>query len=201
MKQKWYEYSMEEAIYRGAEGYKKGISSLARTSVVMPQIVRIGMDSIQDGFDSLSQRYILHQMVEHGHSLLQHNHWKEIKEIAEARQLLRFPKVHDLRNFMSEIRAVVDGLKKPQRREIRMREETLSSLGVISKELSIEQSSLIRLCLYYSMSTAVELHPEMREVAVEEVAKFVDYLKRRKVIYQGFVHIEELWAKDNIAIK
>lgn len=196
MKEKWYEYDMEEAIFRGAEGYKKGVSKLERTSVMMPQIVRIGIDSIQDGYEGLSQRYILHQMVEHGHSLLQHNHWQEIKEIANARKLLRFPKVKDIRNFMTEIKTVVDGMEKPQRREIRMKEETLASLGTMSKVLGIEQSSLIRLCLYYSMSTSEKIHPEMREVAHKEVAMFLNYLKRRKVMYKGFVHIEELWAED-----
>jgi hypothetical protein len=195
-KEKWYEYGMEEAILRGAEGYTKGEEKFERTSVMMPQIVRMGIESIQGSYDGLSQRYILYQIVEHGHSILQNKHWKEIKEIGKARKALSFPKVKDIRNFMHEIKTVIDGLEKPQRREIRMRGETLSSIGEMSRIVGVERSSLIRLCMYYSMTTAKELHPEMRGIAEKEVAIFAEHLKRRKVMYKGFVHIEKLWEED-----
>jgi hypothetical protein len=196
MEEKWYEYSMEEAIFRGTEGYKKGSEKFQRTSVMMPQIVRIGIESIQDGYNGLSQRYILYQLVEHGHSILQHNHWHEIEEVGKARKSLAFPKVKDIRNFMHEIKTVIDGMEKLQRREVRMQGDTLSSLIEMSRIVGIEQSSLIRLCMYYSITTSKEIHPEMLEVAETEVAIFKDHLKRRKVLYIGFVHIEELWEED-----
>ena len=196
MKEKWHEYDMEEAIFRGAEGYKKGSEKFQRTSVMMPQIVRMGIESIQDGYNGLSQRYILYQLVEHGHSILQHNHWREIKEISNARKILAFPKVKDIRNFMHEIKTVIDGMEKLQRREVRMHGDTLSSLIEMARIVGIEQSSLIRLCMYYSMTTSKEVHPEMLEVAKKEVAIFKDHLKRRKVLYTGFVHIEGLWEKE-----
>lgn len=199
MREKWFEYSMEEAIFRGAEGYKNGDDKLERTSVMMPQIVRMGIESIQGSYNGLSQRYLLYQIVEHGHSILQHNHWQEIKEIGKARKVLGFPKVKDIRNFMHEIKAVIDGMEKLQRREVRVRAEVLSSLGEMSRIVGIEQSSLMRLCMYYSMTTAKEIHLEMRKVAESEVAIFKDYLKRRKVLYKGFVHIEKLWSEDEKA--
>jgi len=133
--------------------------------------------------------------VEHGHSILQHNHWREIKEIGNARKILAFPKVKDIRNFMHEIKTVIDGMEKLQRREVRMHGDTLSSLIEMARIVGIEQSSLIRLCMYYSMTTSKEIHPEMLEVAKKEVLIFKDHLKRRKVLYKGFVHIEKLWKK------
>jgi hypothetical protein len=196
MKEKWYEYDMEEAIFRGAEGYKNGIEKLTRTSVMMPQVVRMSIEVVQSGFNGLSQRYILYQMVGHGHSVLQHNHQREIKEVAKAREALAFPKMKDIRNFMYEIKATIDGMQTPQRREVRIQEGTLSSIIEMSRIVGIEQSSLIRLCMYYSMTTATKLHPEMREVAEKEVAIFKNHLKRRKVMYNGFVHIEKLWEEE-----
>ena len=187
---------MEDAIFRGAEGYKKGIEKLTRTSVMMPQVVRMGIEAVQSGFNGLSQRYILYQMVEHGHSILQHNHQREIKTISKAREALSFPKMKDIRNFMYEIKATIDGMQTPQRREVRIQEETLSSIIKISRIVGIEQSSLIRLCMYCSMTTSIKLHPEMREVAEKEVAIFKNHLKRRKVMYKGFVHIEKMWEGE-----
>ena len=195
-KEKWYEYGMEEAVLRGAEGYRKREEEFVRTSVMMPQIVRMGIDSIQGNYDGLSQRYILYQLVEHGHSILQHNYWREIKEIAKAKKALSFPKMKDIRNFMYEIKATIDGMSSPQRREVRMRKETLYSIVEMSGIIGVEQSSLIRLCMYYSMTTAKELHPEMKDIAEKEVAIFREHLKRRKVMYKGFVHIEKLWEQD-----
>ena len=72
----------------------------------------------------------------------------------------------------------------------------MSSIIEISRIVGIEQSSLIRLCMYYSMTTATKLHPEMQEIAKKEVAIFVNHLKRRKVMYKGFVHIEKLWGEE-----
>lgn len=187
---------MEDAIFRGAEGYKKGIEKLTRTSVMMPQVVRMGIEAVQSGFNGLSQRYILYQMVEHGHSILQHNHQREIKVISKAREALSFPKMKDIRNFMYEIKATIDGMQTPQRREVRIQEGTLSSIIEISRIVGIEQSSLIRLCMYYSMTTATKLHPEMREAAEKEVGVFKNHLKRRKVMYKGFVHIEKMWEGE-----
>lgn len=192
----WYKYTMEEAILRGALNYAQQKEKLARTTVTLPQITRIGIEYIQGKFRGLSQRYILFQMVEHGHSLLEHNHYSELEKIDTARKALAFPRVKEIRDFMYDLYTVPGSMVQPARREVWLRDVILSSLWQTSRIVGIPQSSLIRVCMYYSMTTAEELHPEMHTIAKSEIELFVEHLKRRIVLYKAFVYAEELWEKQ-----
>ena len=195
-KEKLYEMDMEEAIFSGAEAYKKKEEELKRTSVIMPQIVRAAIENIQSRYDGLSQRYILYQIVKHGHSILQHNHEPEIRVIKKARIELGYPKMKCVRNFIYEVKTAINGLEKLRQREVQVHGWMMASIREMTEILGIEQSSLIRLSVYFSMKTAKELFPEMQIAANEEVCQFKQHLKERRIAYEGFVWMEKQWAED-----
>jgi hypothetical protein len=205
MKEKilWYNLSMEEAIELGAEEYeqKNKKEELKRISVHLPQILRMGVASVQDNYD-LSQRYILYRVIQHGFSILQKRYSGNIKEIETARKALRFPKVQDIRNFMYEITTTIDGGNLPgtkeriKRREVYLNPNIVSALSKTGETIGIERASLIRVCMYQSFATSKNVHSELQKIANKELAVFDLHMRRRKVMYKGFVVIEELWDED-----
>ena len=205
MKEKirWFDLSMEEAMEQGAEEYeqKNKKEELKRISVHLPQILRMGVAGVQDSFD-LSQRYILYRLIQHGFSILQTRYNGDIKEIETARKALRFPKVQDIRNFMYEITTTIDGGNLPgtkeriKRREVYLNPNIVNALSKTGETIGVERASLIRVCMYQSFATGKNINHELQKIAHKELNVFDMHMRRRKVMYKGFVVIEELWNKD-----
>lgn len=194
-KRQWYKLSYEEAILAGYERYKKAEEKLRRTTIMMPQTMRIEIGLLRSKWD-YSQRYLTYQLVYHGHSILEHLHIKDIHEITLIRTSIGQPRIQRIRDFIYNMRTTVNGLDYPKQREVRVMPRILASFSDISEALGIEQSSLMRLCAYYSIISYPDLSSEIQETAQKEIAKFNRYVEETAVLYEGFKVAEE-----NMAIK
>ena len=194
-KRQWYKLSFEEAILAGYEYYRKVEGKLLRTSIMMPQTMRIELELFRTRWNH-PQRYLIYQLVYHGHSILEHLHTKDIQEITSIRNSMGQPKIQRIKDFIYNMRTTVNGLASPKQREVRAMPAILSSLGDISAALSIEKSSLMRVCAYYSIISYPDLSIEILETARKEIAKFNRYVEETAVLYEGFKVAEE-----NMAIK
>lgn len=190
----WHELSYEEAIFAGYDHYKKLGDTLKRTNIMMPQTLRIELEQLKSKWD-YPQRYLIYQLVYHGHSIVEHNHMREIRKIREIRDSMGQPKIQRIKDFIYDMRTIVNGLATPKPREVRATPAVLSSFSSMESSLSIEQSSLMRLCIYYSILTYPELSLEIQEVAQREIAKFERYVEESEVLYEGFKLAEDNMAK------
>lgn len=191
----WYELSYEEAVFAGFEDYKKGEEKLKRTTIMMPQTMRIEVEQLKAVWD-YPQRYLIYQLVYHGHSILEHRYKSEIQSIKKLRDALGHPKIGRICDFIYDMRTTINGLSKPKQREIRVPPKILSSLIDMSSAIGVEQSSLMRLCSYYSIITYPSLSLEIQRTAIKEIAKFGRYVEESEVLYEGFK-----LAEDKMAIK
>ena len=194
-KRQWYKLSYEEALLAGYEYYQKVEGKLLRTIIMMPQTMRIEMGLLRSKWD-YSQRYLIYQLVYHGHSILEHLHSQDIRGIVSLRTSMGQPKIQRIKDFIYNMRTTVNGLESPKQREVRAMPAILSSFGDISDALSISQSSLMRLCAYYSIISYPDLSIEILETAQKEIAKFNRYVEETAVLYEGFKV-----AEDNMALK
>lgn len=192
-KRQWYKLSYEEAIFAGYERYKKSEEKLKRTIIMMPQTMRIEIGLLRSKWD-YSQRYLIYQLIYHGHSILEHLHSQDIREIGSLRNSMGQPKIQRIKDFIYNMRTTVNGLESPKQREVRAMPAILSSFGDISDVLSISQSSLMRLCAYYSITTYPDLSLEILETAHKEIAKFNRYVEETVVLYEGFKVAEDKMA-------
>jgi len=191
----WYELSYEEAVFAGFEQYKKAEEKLKRTTIMMPQTMRIEIEQLKAVWD-YPQRYLIYQLVYHGHSILEHQYKREIRAIKTLRDALGHPKIGRICDFIYDMRTTINGLSKPKQREIRVTAKILASLVEMSSALGIEQSSLMRLCAYYSIVTYPNLSLNIQEIALKEIAKFGRYVEESEVLYEGFK-----LAEDKITLK
>ena len=194
-KRPWYNLSYEEAVLAGYEYYHKSEGKLKRTTIMMPQTMRIELELLRTKWNH-PQRYLIYQLVYHGHSILEHLHIKDIHEIISIRNSMGQPKIQRIKDFIYNMRTTINGLDYPRQREVRVMPAILSSFGEISSALSIEQSSLMRLCAYYSIVSYPKLSSEIFEIAQKEIAKFKRYVEETAVLYEGFKVAEE-----NMALK
>lgn len=191
----WYELSYEEAIFAGYEHYKKLGDTLKRTNIMMPQTLRIELEQLRSKWD-YPQRYLIYQLVYHGHSIVEHTYMAQIRKIRKLRDSMGQPKIQRIKDFIYDMRTIVNGLATPKPREVRATPAVLSSFSEMESSLSIEQSSLMRLCIYYSILTYPDVTLEIREVAQNEIKKFARYVEESEVLYESFK-----LAEDKIAIK
>ena len=190
-KRRWYELDFGEALFNGYEKFEKAEKTILRTSAMIPQMVRIAISNLKaDWNNQYSQRYITYQLINHGHAILQHKHSKAIKKAGEMRMELKYPKIKRVRNFMYELKTTVDGMDTPARREVRIPKHVVESMGNIAEILSIEQSSLVRLFMYYSLATA-KVFVDMKEGAYREIGVFENYLEESEAIYEGLALAEK----------
>ena len=192
-KRQWYKLSYEEAILAGYEYYRKAEGKLLRTTIMMPQTMRIEIELLRSKWD-YPQRYLIYQLVYHGHSILEHLHSQDIREILSIRNSMGHPKIQRIKDFIYNMRTSVNGLEHPRQREVRAMPKILASFGTISDSLSIEQSSLMRVCAYYSIITYPDLSTEILRTARKEIAKFNRYVEETAVLYEGFKVAEDKMA-------
>ena len=169
---------------------------LKRTTVVLPQLMRLAIADLHQRHFKLSFMEVGRRIIEHGLSILQHKHINAINEIKHLKIKLHYPKVRKVRNYMTDSKSKIDGMEKPAKRSIAVRYELYAAIEGISSTLNIELSSLIRICIYYSLVTSEELPSEVILVASKEKESFEYELRQSKVVLQGFEYSEKLWEEE-----
>lgn len=181
---------LEDERYRSIEDEK-----LKPTTVFMPQIMRLGLSELKEKH-GVSIKYLIERVVRHGHSIIQHEFLDGINTIKKAKIDLRYAKLRALRNF-NELRVDIDGMERPIKRFIQIREGIIVSIRELSEVLGIEQSSFIRLCIYFSLGTSEEVHKEVLDIASRETQIFRERIEEILYFYNGIVQLEEGWRKKN----
>lgn len=201
---RWWELDYEQAMEQGHEQYKTEEKELKRTTMMMPITMRIEVELLK-GRWNYSQKYLSFQLVHHGHAILQHKHKTAIAELRALKSRMGHPRIGRVKNWLYTMRTTVNGLKDPSQRAIFMPKYMVESLSDIASTLSTEQSSLIRLCMYYSFVTCNGLSHEILTVAHEEISKFEQYLLETNAIFYGFEVAEqrynELSHNENKTLK
>ena len=190
---RWWELDYEQAINQGYEKFKVDEKELKRTTMMMPITMRIEVELLK-GRWNYSQRYLIYQLVHHGHEILQHKHKTVITELSALKNKMGHPRIGRVKNWLYTMRTTVNGLKDPAQRAVFMPNYIIISLSDIASTLSTEQSSLIRLCMYYSFVTCESLSPNILTVAHSEIAKFEQYLLETDAIFCGFDVAEQRYT-------
>ena len=191
-----YEEKIEQVlIKKDSEGDKEETEQLKATTVFLPQILRLGLAELKEKKGAkIGIQKVTKAVIEHGHSIIQKKHSETIKEIAEIKSQIRFAKLKPLRNF-NEAKITVDAMESPMKRYIKLSEKILASIRELSSILSIEQSSFIRLCMFYSLNTSENLNEEIKEVSKTEIKAFEERLEEIRFLYQMMKEAEEKWNR------
>ena len=187
-----YEKDIDEVLEERT--YKVLKDDLVATTITLPQVIRAALQRLEKIHDR-SWRYASRRTAEHGLSILEHKHTATIKEIGPLRDALLFAKPKKIRNFLMDTKVDIDGLNKPQRKVIALRTELNAAIGKLAESLSIEKSSMIRLCMYYSLATSNELPNEVITAVVSETEEFEEELIETIYMLKLFKSGNEEWLK------
>lgn len=182
-----YDLPLERALDAG--NIKKTTEEEIRTTVTLPQPIRIALSALKEERNE-PMKYIISQVITHGHSILQHKHSDSLESIRLARKELAYPKMQPIRNFLHETKFTVDGMARPVQRTITLPTKTLHPLKEKAITLSIEQSSMIRLCIFFSFATSYSIDKEIVKSAKHEINVFQDRLIELMVLYPGLAQID-----------
>jgi len=187
-----YEKKIEE-ILAVKETKETENEQLKATTLFLPQILRLGLAELKEKKRTSLQK-VTKSVIEHGHSIIQKKHSETIREIAEIKSQIRFASLKPLRNF-NETKITIDAMESPMKRYIKLSERILASIRELSGILSIEQSSFIRLCMFYSLNTSENLNEEIKEISRTEIRSFEERLEEIRFLYQMMKEAEEKWNK------
>ena len=190
-KKQWHTLDYVDALRLGYEQYKKKEASFLRTTVMMPQTMRIEIEQIGAHWN-YSQRFIIFQLVYHGHAKLQHINQDIIKNLKLQKSAMKHPKIGRIRDFLYDTCTVIDEMSKPKQRTVLMTEPISASLGAMGETLGVERASLIRLCMYYSIATLEDASSEILLVAKREIQKTQKHISESQAIYEGFAYAESI---------
>ena len=160
------------------------------TSVMLPQVIRIALSLLKEKQD-LSMRYVIEQAVKQGFSIIQYKYNDLISIVKDARLELDFPVMSPIRNFLYDLKIDVDGVTKSSRRHITIDTNILNGIRDIAHSLNIEQSSMIRLCLYFSFATSYSSSSEVIKASKKEIDSFEQCLTQQLLLLPVLVKADK----------
>ena len=87
-------------------------------------------------------------------------------------------------------------MEKPVKRYIHVMDGILASIRELSGIVSIEQSSFIRICIFYSLSTSEKINEEVKEKAKSEIMVFERRVDDNIILYKN-LKIAEKERREN----
>ena len=169
---------------------------LKKTTVILPQLVRIALVDLREKHNKMNWQVMTRRVIEHGFLIIQHEYRGITREIYELRKRLRYPEIDMIRNFMMDTKVNVDGMEKAGRKTVAIRDRIYSAIVDMSEELNIEISSMLRLCIYYSLSTSDELPKEVTDKTEEQKQHFRVKLHKTRAVLMGFEAGEKIWHEN-----
>ena len=195
----WYEHNFIDAMrfgyakYRESES-KQGSHNNASTTLMVPQLILTTVSKVRREYPSFSVRYILYQLIKHGFSIMQNEYNEDIKRLDTMRAPLELAELLILRTFLDKVHIVVNGLKDPNKRNIVSAMYVSNALSDWARILCTEHASLMRLCMYYSVTTIdmPEIVKKVKPTAEKEIASFREHITDLNALYQGFTLAESI---------
>ena len=166
-----------------------------QTTIMLPQLVRMVLGDMKEKYPGLNWQELTRILIEHGFSMIEHRYGRIIKEIGEMRKELTYPQIRRVRNFLMDTKVNIDGVEKPARKGISIRKNLHSGINTVAEKLGIEFSSMIRLCIYHSLSTSSELPLEVLNESRKEIEKFKYDLLEAKITLMMFRWGENIWKE------
>jgi hypothetical protein len=200
---RWYEHNFIDAMRFGYEKYresesKHGTHSNVGTTLMVPQLILTTIGKVRREYPSFSIRYLLYQLIKHGFAIMQNEYNEDIKRLETMRAPLELAELLILRTFLSKVHVIVNGLKDPNKQNIVSAMYVSNALADWSRILCTEHASLMRLCMYYSVTTIdmPEIVKKVKPTAEKEIAAFRVHVADLDAIYQGFTLAESIKTKD-----
>ena len=187
-----YEKKIDEIL---DEGYSRSETGqvLSATTVFMPEILRLGLAELREKYN-VSAKYLIERVTTHGHSIIQHKYLEQIKTIRKQKSILRYAKMDAIRNF-NDSKVSIDSMIRSRTKYIHLKEGVISSIRELSDVLNIDQSSFIRVCILYSLSTSVELNREVIEKGNNTKEIFGKRISSYVILYKHLKLAEEEYNK------
>ncbi|MCD6139250.1 MAG: hypothetical protein J7J91_11915, partial [Deltaproteobacteria bacterium] len=149
----------------------------------------------KEKYPDLNWQELTRILIEHGFSIIEHRYGKVIREIGELKKELMYPEIRRIRNFLMDTKVNVDGIEKPARKGISIRKGLHSGINTVAEKLGIEFSSMIRLCIYHSLTTSSELPSEVLNESEQQIEKFKRDLLEIRSVLMGFKRDEDIWRE------
>lgn len=200
---RWHKHNFIDAMRFGYEKYredesKHGEHGNTSTTLMVPRLILTTVNKIRRVYPSFSIRYIFYQMIKHGFAMIQNEYKSNVKELDALRAPLEFAEIAPIQNFLSDVHMVVNGLKDPRRQNIIAPMYVSNALTDWSRILSTDRASLMRLCMYYSVTTIdmLEIEAKVKPTAKAEIITFRIHIIDLDALYRGFTLAESIKAKD-----
>ena len=196
---KLYEYPIDILLKEeiGIKEAKRSIKekSTRPTSINLPQTIRMEADKLSRKH-GIPIKWVLERMVVHGLSDIQSTHKDDLKEIEELFEEIESPNMKVVRNYLYDQLTTINGMNKPKKVQLILQDEIFGAVSKIGRFLRIEQSSIIRVCMYIALSTLKEGHPETLDAALRKEDEFNERIREIKITYRGFKKMEDEYLED-----
>ena len=199
---KVYDMDIESVITKRIESIKKERympnnekEEILRTTVTLPQLIRIVMTNMKEENLELNWQEMTRIVVEHGFSIMEHRYGRMLSDIGKLRGELKYPEIKRVRNFLHDTKINVDRVDSPGRKGINVRKKLHGGIATMADRLAIEFSSLIRLCIYHSLSTSRILPEEVINESKDQIERFRYDLLEAKVSLMMFKWGENVWKE------
>ena len=151
-------------------------------------------DEIERGITQLkndqSAQWTIEQIAIHGLSCMEHECKKEIKEIEKLQLKLSYAKSPLIREWTSNTKVSMDSIRKKKKQSVRVRGGILSAFGRYAKSLSIDNSAIFRICMYFSFTTSQTIAEDVRGKAELEKGNFIDRIKDMWKVFDALEILE-----------
>lgn len=186
---------LEERI--GIREAKRNIKekSTRPTSINLSQTIRMEADKLSRKY-GVPIKWVLERLVVHGLSNIQSTYKDDIKEIDDLFVKIEDANMRVVRNYLYDQLTTINGLNKPKKVQLVLQEEIFGAISKIGRLLRIEQSSVIRVCMYLALSTLRDGHPETLDAALRKENEFKERVKEIKITYRGFKKMEEEYLEE-----
>ena len=166
-----------------------------RTTLTLPQLIRIVITNMKEENLELNWQEMTRIIAEHGFSIMEHRYSKMLNDIGKLRGELKYPKIKRVRKFLHDTKINVDRVDDPGRKGINIRRKLHAGIITMADSLGVEFSSLIRLCIYHSLSTSCMLPEEVISESKYQIERFRYDLLETKVSLMMFKWGENVWKE------
>jgi hypothetical protein len=178
-------------------------NDVSDTTIMLFEDLRICIEDFMDSFGNRSNRFILRVLIEHGYSLMQEDHAKNIKMMRGMRRTYRRSDITLLRAASMDFKLeTMENQGKGDKRHFQMSINFLGAIKDASTVLMTSVANIERAAICYSLATFdyngkffETLPGRTFDFAVKEREAFKDSCFQVYALYETFPYIEESYKR------
>ena len=190
---KIYEETIEDVMERGLIR-KANKDEEATTMMVISDEIRLGILQLKN---KQAVQWTIEQIAIHGFSCIEHGYSHQVNEIGELQLELSYAKSKLIKEYTSGTKVSLDSIRKKRKQGIKIRRNILNGMSRYADVLSLDKSTVFRICMYFSFVTSRSIASDIKEKAKIEKKNFEEQIEDMFHIFSVLKKDEEKRWKKN----